>query len=200
VNPKGTHPPAIVVGLDELTGIQTARLLSQRGVEVIGVAKRPTEYACKTRHVRRVIKANTYSDEIVPALVELGKSLGKKAVLVPCIDESVLQISRRRAELDPYFLYALPTAEVVETLTDKERFFRFALQEKLPIPKTFLISNRKEALEAADGLRYPCVLKPSLKSAHWWAIVAKKAIIIDSREEFIATYDRVGDLTKVLIA
>jgi len=198
---NGTHrPPAVILGLDELVGIQTARILAREGVPLIGVAKRPSEYGCKTRYVKRIVEANTYGDEIVPALVELGKTLGEKAVLIPCIDECVLQVSRHRAALDPYYLYALPSPGVVETLTDKERFFRFALEEKLPIPKTFLISGREEALEAAAGLRYPCILKPSLKSSKWWEALMKKALIIADREEFIRTYDRVGGLAKVLIA
>jgi D-aspartate ligase len=200
VKNTGHRPPAVIVGLDELVGIQTARILARRGVPLIGVAKRPSEYGCKTRYVKRIVKANTYGDEIVPALVALGKTLDEKAVLVPCIDECVLQISRHRADLDPYFLYALPSPEVVETLTDKEQFFRFALKEKLPIPKTFLISRREEALEAAAKLRYPAILKPSLKSSKWWDTLMKKAIIIDSGDEFISTYDRVGDLAPVLIA
>jgi len=199
---EGLHlPPAVVLGLDELPGIQTARIMARMGAPVIGVAQQLWEYHCKTRYVKRIVEANTYGDEIVPALVELGRTLDEKAVLIPCIDDCVLQVSRHRAELDPYYLYALPSPDVVETLTDKERFFRFALGEKLPIPKTYLITGKEEALEAASGLRYPVVLKPSLKSTKWWfALDKKKALIIRDREEFLRTYEVVRDLTNVLIA
>lgn len=192
-------PPAVILGLDELVGLQTARILARRGIEVIGVAKRSWVYACRTRYVKHLVIADTYGDEIIPAIIALGQSLGRKAVLVPCIDEAVLQVSRHRAELDPYFLYSLPEPDVVEMLADKEQFFRFALRTNLPIPKTFLVTSREEAAVAAKGLRYPGIIKPSLKSSLWWTKLQQKALIVSDPEEFLATYERVKDLAPVLI-
>ena len=37
-NMRNEPPHAIVIGLDSITGLQTARILSQRGVPVIGIA------------------------------------------------------------------------------------------------------------------------------------------------------------------
>jgi D-aspartate ligase len=196
---EGTLPPAVILGLDELVGLQTARILSRRGIPVIGIAKWPRNHACRTRHVKRLIIADTYSEEVLPVLVALGKTFRQKAVLVPCIDETVLLVSRHRAELDPYFLFALPEAPVVEMLADKEQFFRFALRENLPIPKTFLVTSREEAAAAAAGIRYPCIIKPSLKSRLWWLTLQTKALIVADASELLAAYDRVGKLAKVLI-
>jgi predicted ATP-grasp superfamily ATP-dependent carboligase len=193
-------PPVVVVGLDELVGIQTARIFARRGVEVIGVARRPEHYACSTRYVKRQVVANTYSDEVIPALVALGETLDQKAVLVPCIDESVLRVSRNRSDLDPYYIYALPDRQTVDILTDKEEFFRFALREKLPIPRTFLVSSPGEVKDAAAEITYPCILKPSLKSPDWWTEFREKAVIVRTPEEFRSVYDRSSGFTKMLIA
>lgn len=194
-------PLAVVLGLDELPGLQTARILARRGITVVGTANRPWEYGCKTRLVKRKIVVNSNANDLIPALIKFGKTLDRRAVLVPCTDELVLLVSRRRAELDPYFLYSLPERGVVEMLTDKEQFFRFALKENLPIPKTFLVTTPEEALHAADSLRYPCILKPSLKSMEWWHIFGdKKALILPDAAEFKAACDRIGTAAGVLIA
>ena len=42
-------PAAVVLGLDTITGLQTARILAARGVPVIGVTNDLGHYACRTR-------------------------------------------------------------------------------------------------------------------------------------------------------
>jgi NAD(P)-dependent dehydrogenase (short-subunit alcohol dehydrogenase family) len=56
-------PPVVVLGFDELVGIQTARIFARRGVEVIGVIRRAEHYACSTRYVKRQVVANTWRKE-----------------------------------------------------------------------------------------------------------------------------------------
>jgi predicted ATP-grasp superfamily ATP-dependent carboligase len=192
-------PIAVVLGLDELVGLQTARILARRGISVVGFATRPWEFGAKTRLVKRRIDVKSSAD-LVPALIEFGKTLDRRAILVPCTDELVLMVSRNRAGLDPYFVYSLPEPDVVEMLTDKEQFFRFALREKLPIPKTFLVTTPAEALEASASLRYPCILKPSLKSMEWWNMFHRKALILDDPAAFMAAYDEIRSAAGVLIA
>ena len=197
---KDGRPPVILAGLDEMIGLQMARTFARRGIEVIGIAKRPDQYGCATRYVKRQIVANTYGDEVIPALVELGKSLERKAVLIPCIDETVLRVSRNRALLDPYFMYALPEPDVVEMLTDKATFFRFARKENLPIPKTFLISSKDEARAAASDIRYPCILKPALKTPKWWSTFFQKALMMKDAREFMSAYEKMEPFIELLIA
>ena len=42
------QPPAIIVGLDNITGLQTARILARHKVPVIGLAKTRKHYCCQT--------------------------------------------------------------------------------------------------------------------------------------------------------
>ena len=65
------------------------------------------------------IRVDRSGDALIEALVGLGSSLGQKAVLVPCNDESVLAIARRRDELEQAYHVALPETDVVELLSDK---------------------------------------------------------------------------------
>ncbi|MGH7908259.1 MAG: carboxylate--amine ligase, partial [Thermodesulfobacteriota bacterium] len=90
------QPYAIVVGLDCITGLQTARILARRNVPVIGIAKNPKHFCCRTRVCRGLLFADTASDEFINTLATLGPELQQKAVLFPCTDMSVLLISRHR--------------------------------------------------------------------------------------------------------
>src|SRR5436309_14337531 len=102
VRPKASNSPApvVVVGLDSITGLQTARIFAWRGIPVVGVAGDLAHFCCRTRVCGRIVQADLTGEALVDALVELSPSLGQKAVLVPCTDISVLEIARRRGELE----------------------------------------------------------------------------------------------------
>ena len=124
-------PPAIVIGLDDITGIQTARILAERGVRVIGIAANPTDPACRTRSCERVVIADTASTALIDALEAL-ETAGERGVLIPCTDRAVRLISRHRERLEPAYTVTLPDHRTVETLIDKAAFSEFADREGFP--------------------------------------------------------------------
>ncbi|NUO80685.1 carboxylate--amine ligase [candidate division KSB1 bacterium] len=197
---KKSLPYAVVAGLDDYPGLQTARLLAKRGVPVIGVARHKDIFFCRTNACEKIVYLETERDEFITGLVNLGKQLQQKAVLFPCTDMCVLRISRHRATLAPYYHLALPKAEVVEKLMNKLSFLEYALQEKLPIPKTFLLRNRGEAEAAAKQLKFPCILKPPMKTAKWEQHTTSKAYKLASAKEFLEQYEECCDWADILIA
>jgi D-aspartate ligase len=195
-----TPAPVVVVGLDSITGLQTARIFAWRGIPVVGVAVDLTHFCCRTRVCARIVQADHTGEELIGALVELGASLGQKAVLVPCTDISVLEIARRRDELEQAYHVALPGTDVVELLTDKARFAAYAKEQGLPIPETVLLASREDAQRAAGSLRFPLVVKPPLKTPLWERRAREKAYKVDDRSGLLALYDELGDAAEVLVA
>jgi predicted ATP-grasp superfamily ATP-dependent carboligase len=190
----------VVIGLDCITGLQTARIFAWRGIPVVGVAEDLAHFCCRTRVCERIVQAEPSGDALLEALVELAPSLGQKAVLVPCTDVAVLTIARRRNELVQAYHVALPETDVVELLADKARFAKYAKQQGLPIPETMVLSSRDDAESAADSLRFPLVVKPPLKTALWERRAREKAYKVETRGELLALYDELGDATDLLIA
>ena len=121
-----TFPYAIVIGMDTPTGLQTARILHRNGIPVIGFAKNPGHYCCKTNSCEKIIRCNTDSAELIESLVELGPTLGRDAVVFACSDISVIHLSRNKERLTDWYRVPIPEAEVVEKLIDKESFYRYA--------------------------------------------------------------------------
>ncbi len=194
-------PYAIVLGLDHVNGIQTARLLAHRQVPVIGVAKDPHHYCCRTRLCERIIFTDTTSESMIDTLVEMGPALREKAVLFPCTDPQVLLVSRHRQRLAPWYHVVLPSPETVEMLMDKIRFYTFARENGYPIPPTRFLASMDDAEEASRELNFPCMLKPPLSGTPEWEKKSRlKAYLLTDREQFLNAYRRYAPLSDVLIA
>jgi D-aspartate ligase len=195
-----TRPAAVVVGLDCITGLQSARILAGHDIPVVGVAGDLAHPCCRTNACDLIVGADLGGAELLDALARIGKDLEEPGVLLPCTDLSVVLVSRWREQLAPWFHVALPRHEIVELLVDKARFYAYAQQRGLPVPATFFLRSPDDAARAARSLRFPCIVKPTLKTAVWTRHVRAKACHVSSREELLALYRRWAAWTEVLIA
>ena len=155
VHEKTQKPCAVVFALDSINGIQTARILAKRGIPVIGIAKNPRHYCCRTKVCKEIIYADTESEEIIETLELLGPKLQQKAVLFPCNDLNVLPVSRHRSRLESWYHVVLSEPDVVEMLMHKTSFYAYAQKEGFPIPRTFMLADRADAERAAKTLVFP---------------------------------------------
>jgi predicted ATP-grasp superfamily ATP-dependent carboligase len=198
--PGSPRAPAVVVGLDCITGLQTARILAGHGIPVFGIAGDLAHFCCRTRVCSAIIGADTTGDELIDALEELTSRFDQKAVLFPCTDGSVLTISRQRSRLADAYHVPLPGHDVVELLSDKAKFAAHAHEHGLPIPQTLILESRDDAEEAARTLRFPCMVKPSLKTPLWDERSPEKAYKAQTPAELLAVYDEVAGLSSLLLA
>ncbi|MBA2558857.1 MAG: carboxylate--amine ligase [Propionibacteriales bacterium] len=193
-------PPAVVIGLDSITGLQTARILADRGVPVIGIVGDRHHWGARTNACAEVLVSPLFGSGLVRCLQELGSRLDDVSVLIPCTDGSVATLSRHRDELADHFVLPLAADPVVEMLMDKVEFARYAAAAGLPFPQTEMLSSRADAERAAQRLNYPCVLKPALKSSTWLAQTSAKGFAVTDARELLSVYDRVAGWSPLLIA
>lgn len=192
--------PAVVVGLDCITGLQSTRIFAGRGIPVVGVAADRNHYCARTRLPVRVVRAPLRGEALVDALVALGRRLEHPGVLIPCTDAAVLAISTGRERLGEAFRFVLPDHADVERLMNKVSFADHAIASGLPIPPTAVLRSREDAERAAETLAFPAVVKPGLKGPAWVAATKAKAIPVASAPELLETYERCRGWTDVLIA
>lgn len=193
-------PYAIVICLDSITGLQTARILSQRGISVIGIAKDRDHFACKTNVCEKILITDTDSFELVSTLQTLRPTLKEKPVLFPCSDTSVLVISRHRDALDIGYHFILPPANVIEMMVDKVQFYHYAQEHNFPIPETYFLNSRQDAEDAALKLTFPAILKPPYRPDEWRKHTREKAFKILNAAELLSMYDQCSKWADVLIA
>jgi predicted ATP-grasp superfamily ATP-dependent carboligase len=194
------RPPAVVVGLDSITGLQSARILADHGIPVVGLVNSLGHWGSRTRVCRRILQADLMGEGLVTALEQLGPELSGPAALFPCTDLSVWLISRHRDRLSRWYRIALPAHDVVDLLMDKNRFLRHAVDTGLPVPGTVFLEDRSDAEKAAESLTFPVALKPPIKSPSWQAHTKLKAFQVHDAAELLEVYDRVSGWTDTLIA
>ena len=192
-------PPAVVIGLDSITGLQTARILADHGVPVVGVVADRRHWGAHTNACVEVIESPLTGSELVSSLVALGERLDRTSVLVPCTDGSVDTLSRHRDRLADRFALPLAPHAVVEQLMDKVSFARYAEQVGLPVPRTEVVRNRAEMESAAARVEYPCVLKPPGKSTTWLAHTSAKGFAAEDADRLMSLYDKVATWSPLLL-
>jgi predicted ATP-grasp superfamily ATP-dependent carboligase len=183
-----------------MQGLQAARELHGRGIRVIAIAADPEHHACRTRACERVVIADTGGAELVPVLGEIAEDLAGPALLLPAQDKCVRVISANRDRLGRDFTFVLPPPAVVDLLMDKDAFYAYAAEKRLPIPKTLELVDRRDAERAARELDFPCVLKPRTRTKDWDRNTRLKVFKVASPEELLEQYDRCSPWADGLVA
>jgi predicted ATP-grasp superfamily ATP-dependent carboligase len=193
------QPYAIVIGLNGMVGLQTARILANHGVPVISIANDPKHHISLTKVCEEILFANTDNEEFIELLKVLGPTLNRKAVLYPCGDRNVALLSRNRQSLGKWFQIILPDPDIVEKLMDKVSFYDFAKKEGYPIPRSYFLKNRRDVERASRELNFPCVLKPPARSSEWDENSNFKVHWVTSAEELLYLFENYIDRIKTLI-
>lgn len=200
----------VVVGIASVIGLQTARAFHARGVRVIGVAGQADHYAARTRACERVVVADVHGPGFLDVLAELGDELAAELsevrepglpgpVLVPCTDRAVLVVAEHAESLRRWYEVPLAPAEVVRRLVDKAEFAALADELGLPTPPTVTVRSRADVEEAVRTLRFPAVVKPSVKSDHWRHVTRAKVCLVHDAAQLRELCTRVGRAAGTLV-
>jgi predicted ATP-grasp superfamily ATP-dependent carboligase len=181
---------AVVIGLDSLQGLQSARLLDRRGVRVVAIASRPDHPYCRTNTVDRVFTGSTGTSQLLDVLADVASETADRPVLIPCQDKSVRVLSDHAHQLTSDFRMTLPPAGSINTLMDKASFLDHARSLGLPIPPSVVVRGPEDLEEALDTLSFPCIFKPVIRSQLWDANTKLKALVISGPSELRSTYER----------
>jgi predicted ATP-grasp superfamily ATP-dependent carboligase len=158
---------AVVIGLEQITGLNTVRSLHQKGVPIIAITGSPQSALCRTNRCQKVYCENVNDAQLIDTLQSLGKHANKKPLLIPTSDTQVELISRHREVLQRDFLFRLPSKKVVDLLLDKTQFASFAQKYSYEVPKTFIINQVADLLSHIENIKFPCIVKPFERTHAW---------------------------------
>jgi predicted ATP-grasp superfamily ATP-dependent carboligase len=191
-------PSAFVLGASP-NGLSFIRSLGRKGISVIALdsVSSPGLYS---RYCEGVALPEIEDNEKIwlEFLIERGKKLSCKAVLIPTGDAHVLLVSRNRELLSQYFNFSLPEKSVVEAITSKRTQYGLAKQWGVAIPETHYPEDVSEVESLSDSVSYPCILKPYY--SHLWQKHSPKRkeykmvklAVVDDPEELVETYGRMA--------
>jgi cation diffusion facilitator CzcD-associated flavoprotein CzcO/predicted ATP-grasp superfamily ATP-dependent carboligase len=158
---KADRARVLITDAQERSVLAACRSLAQRGYAVDAAAsERPaaTHWSrfCANRFWTADPKAQPA--EFVEELERIV-SVGGYHVLIAGTDASLLAISRRREQLEPYVDPGLPAQEIVERSLSKVALLDLAAEAGIPAPETAVSTDPEAALEAARRFGYPVMLK-----------------------------------------
>jgi D-aspartate ligase len=187
-----TRRPVAVVAGGGLNGLGVVRALARGKVPTILVTDEPHDPVNTTRFATvrtvRVLAGRSFVDD----MIRLGDELGHRFVLFLTQDKTVETADEFRDALLPHVLLSLPSRDCVETLMNKQVFQGFAERSGLPVPKTRLLSAGASEADCA-GLTFPCILKPAMKNAAYFAQF-KKAYVVQNPAETLEIFGKMHEI------
>jgi D-aspartate ligase len=157
---RGAVPAVVVEGT--LNALGVVRSLSYGGMPIYLLDSRSWCAARWSRHCRFIRVSAHDGHELADALVDLGRRLACRPVLILTGDHSVNCVSEYREQIEPLYRISLPSREMVRDLADKARFQKLAEREGFAVPRAITVGGAAD-LTRLEELKPPLVVKPSDK-------------------------------------
>lgn len=159
-----TAHPAVVLCLSP-TGLSVARSLAPRGVAVYGSDPATREIGHYSRWVKHEPRFSTAKPGpvLLEGLLAWAAEQSHHPVLFIAGDAYIDFVSDHRDVLSAHFILAKSMRREVNSLfTNKRSFYERCQNEGIAMPRTFFPKDEAEAESAAETLRYPAIVKPTL--------------------------------------
>jgi len=152
--------PAIVLGLN-FNGLGIIRSLSGLKIPLIGIYSNDFEIGRHSKYCMALYFPLLANDPecFKNKLIQLGKKLNKKSVLLPQNDEYVKFISDNRIELEEYFLFQIPSKKLLDNIINKQEAEDIAQQNGLNVPKSIIPKKDTDIKGLDKKLKFPLIIK-----------------------------------------
>lgn len=143
---------------------------------MVAAIGKPGHFVASSRTVKRTVDLGGSDEENLRLLRTLATELAGRPVLIACSDLLVRFMSDHRGPLAELYDFVLPSVEVVDLLTDKERFLEHAAAAGLKVPRSVGLKFGDDPSGALVDLEFPLILKPPSKSVAFERAVGHKAV------------------------
>lgn len=172
-----------------------ARSLGRLGVEVHGVTPAPSAPAALSRYWSQVhnwdVEAAPASDAVA-YLLELGRKIGRTALLIPVSDRLTELVAGNARALRQCFVFPdLPVA-TVRTLTSKKDMYFLARRLGIPTAETAFPGCKADVIRFLDEAAFPVVVK-AIDGARMKRRAGCTLVIARNQSELLEQYDRLED-------
>lgn len=178
---------AILVGLNA-NSLAVARNLGRHGVRVCALGGAEPSPEGTSRYIDEVWADGGGQDSLVDALLSRAGGFSHPPILLPVTDEAVAAIAGSLDSLRGHYRIGMPEAAKVLTLLDKRGFADTIEALDLPRPYTAFVDRADEMSLVAAQMKYPCILKPQVKSHAYASTGVNKAFVAADAAELLAAY------------
>jgi D-aspartate ligase len=191
---KDVSTPVVVVNC-QLGALAIMRSLGPLGVPLYGVDPDPRSPALLSRYCRdRFVFGLDPSRpaEFLDGLLQVGRRLGRPAILIPTSDETAEFVVEQAEALSRQFIFPTNSAEMIGRLVSKKGMYELALRHDIPTPVTLFPNNLADVEAFLPKIVFPVMLK-GIYGNRLQSRSQKKMVIVHSPEELIENYRAMED-------
>ncbi len=185
----------VVVLTSRIGAVTIMRSLGQYGVNIYATdadASSPalTSKYCKKKYIKKYDESKP--EEYLEFVLNIGKELGKKALLIQTSDTMAVFIAEYAGKLREYFIFPNNSADLIKRIISKEGMYSIALENDVPTPLTLFPKNLDAVVEYCKDGKFPLMLK-GIYGDKLQARTGKKMVIVNNAEELLENYKWLED-------
>lgn len=186
--PRDPSVPVLVLDAG-YGGLGVARSLGRWGVPVYATCSTPGSPVLASRYWKETFAwdfASAPGPDSVRFLLEVGRRIGRRAILMPTTDVTVMFVAEQGPDLEDRFIFTRQSAALVRRLVDKRELYALAARMGMPTARTVFPASRRDVEEFLEQVGFPIVAKgtnPRLPGG-----TAKT--LLRAREDALACYER----------
>jgi len=199
--------PALIVKIGKYPlhhgGVGAIRTLGRLGIPVHAVTEDRATPAAASRYCKgRFVLPTTGKEEpeeLVEALVGIGRRIGRRTVAIPTDEEAAVLIAEHAATLSEYFLFPQVPAELPRKLANKGGLYELCLEHGVPAPDSAFPTTADELAAFARHATFPVVAKNLEAWVRRSAPVVPGTTVLGSAEELLALAQGWGKTPSVML-
>jgi predicted ATP-grasp superfamily ATP-dependent carboligase len=186
---KIDEPIAFILGRYITSDLGTLRSLSSKNIPTVVLNPYKKQISSFSKYYRGITCPNPKQNEdpYVNFLIDIGKNLNAKGVLIPNGDAEVHTILKNKNRLEKYYLFTSSDYKTTEKLLNKKLFYKLVDKLEIPYPKTHFIDDESNILKISKKTTYPCILKP-IHSDYFKTDFKTRLFFIKNKEELVKKY------------
>lgn len=186
--------PVVVLVCHHHVGVGIARSLGRLGVPVYGIdgdRLSPTFFSryCRGKFVWNLHDAP--AEETIDFLVEVSRTIGRRALLVPTSDIGAIFVAEHAERLAGGYIFPDRSAALVRSLCNKQEMYYLARKWNVDAPQTAFPRCREDVLEYLGTASFPILLKPVYNLVP--GLKPWRMVIVNSKRELLDRYDAVEE-------
>lgn len=189
-----TQTPVVILNC-KIGGLAILRSLGRLGVPIYGIDDDPGSPVMRSRYFKKKLYKRfdeNEQEDYLHFVVELGKTIGKKSLLIPTSDELAVFVAENSGELRNYFLFPDFDGQLAKDLISKKEMFAIATRQNIPTPSTLFPRHADEVVEFADRIDFPVMLK-GIHGNRLFARTGYKMALAHNRKELLKKYEELED-------
>ena len=186
--------PVVILRSVHHGGLGIVRSLGRLGVPVYCVDAHwepafSSRY-CRGRFVRNF--ENEASAQFLSSLLEIGRKLGRRPILIPTTDPGAIWVSEHAAALEAEFRFPCQDPALVPLLCDKSRMQELARRSGVPTAQSMVPCSKDDVQRFLETATFPVIVKAT-DAERLRAHAGGTKFVIRSGRELLDLYAKAAD-------